>query len=246
MAPPDLYGMSLVELIKLIASGELTKEALDWAKKRVRELWNERKYGFTPDPELASGLQKVGKSEAYKRAKDCIGNHKYLEIIRLGLRIQKLSSEGQVETIGKIKDDVKRKYGIKGIRVLNMGSTGVLINVIQYLSHVKIYHDYGSEVLGEIFEDILEEWNKITIFHESDYGRDTLEKTIIRYMNLNHDVFFVFAAGNAGVQAIKTIAQLDNQNEIRNRNYMISLSNREEDQTGRVLYSWVFRKIEAF
>ncbi len=238
--PRDLLDLDLSDLLKLIAAGKLAGDALKWAKKRVKELWEKKEYGFTPDPELATSLQKISQTEAYRRIKQCIGNHRFLPVIRLGLRIEELSEEGRVDLISKIKDNVHKKYGFEGVRILNMGATGILKGIIQYLSDLKIRNDYTQNDIASIFEGILKRWSEITIFHKAEYGESILEKTIIKYMDAIKDVFFVFAAGTAGNQAKKVIARLNNNSEIRKRGYMFHLYSRREDLTGRSLFTWVF------
>lgn len=104
--PPELFEKTLPEILKYVALQKLTGGALEWAKNRVKELWDKKEYGFTIKPELASELQRISKSEAYRRTKDCIGNNKFLGIIKLGLRIEGLSESGKVALIADIKNDV--------------------------------------------------------------------------------------------------------------------------------------------
>ena len=238
--PRDLLDLDLSGLLKLITAGKLAGEALKWAKKRVRELWEKKEYGFTPDPELATSLQKISQTEAYSRMRQCIGNHRFLPVVRLSLRIEELSEEGKVDLISKIKDSVHKKYGFEGVRILNMGATGILKGIIQYLSDLKIRNNYTQNDVASIFEKILKKWTKISIFHKAEYGEIKLEKTIIKYMDAIIELFFVFAAGTAGNQAKKVIARLNNNSEIRRRGYMFDLYSRREDLTGRSLFTWVF------
>jgi|GEM_PF-1381008 hypothetical protein len=244
--PPDLLQKSLPELLKLYAAGKIAKEGLKWARNRIKELWDKREYGFTPDPELASDLQKVSKTDAYSRMKDCIGKHRLLSIIKLGIKVMELSEEGKGDQINRIRNDVYKKYGTEGVRIISMGSTGVLIGVIQYLSDIKIKHNYDQKFLSDTFEKILAEWTKITIFHKKEDGQRVLESKIIKYMDDSYDLFFVFAAGVAGDQAAKGIASLKKKKEIQRRNYMFSLYERKEDKTGRKLFTWVFEKLEGW
>ncbi len=238
--PPD---PSLRELLELIATGKLVGDALKEAKKKIKELWERREYGFTPDPELANELQRISKSDAYKRMKDCIGHHHFLSLIKLGLRIAELSDEGRVETIAKIKNSVYEKYGIRGVRILNMGGTGVLLEIIKYLSQLKMEKNYTQRDMAEKFEEIIDKWTEITIFHRAEHGQTVLRNTIIRYMEISRELFFVFASGVAGDQAKKVIADLSNNNEIRKRGYIFNLYERKEDMTGRLLYTWIFQKL---
>jgi len=142
MIPPDVYSelltKSLPELLKLYAAGTIGKDAIEWVKLRIKKLWEKKQYGFTPEPQIASGLQRINKSDAYQRTKGCIGNNPYLNLIRLGLRIEELSEKGKIEAIANMRNNVYDKYGNDGIKILNMGSTGALMPIIQHLSDIKI------------------------------------------------------------------------------------------------------------
>jgi len=131
----------LRELLELIVAGKLVGDALKEAKKKIKELWERKEYGFTPDPELASKLQRISKNDAYNRMKELIGNHPFLSLVRLGLVFAEISEEGEAEKIARVKREVHHIYGIKGVRVLTMGSTGVLLDVIRYLSDLKIKYN---------------------------------------------------------------------------------------------------------
>jgi len=89
-------------------------------------------------------LQRIGNSEAYKSAKTCIGNSKFLGLIKLGLRIEEFSEEGKTSIIANIKNDVYKKYDVEGVRILTMGSTGMLVGIIQSLNSIKIQHNYDQ------------------------------------------------------------------------------------------------------
>lgn len=241
--PPELLILSPLELLVLINLGALSGDTLKWAKKRVIELWATREYGFTPKPELLFELQKISKSDACKRLKECIGKHELLGLVKLGLRIEQLSDEGRIELIGNIKEDVYNKKGLKGIRILDMGSTGTLLGIIEYLSRLKIKHNYKQADLVDIFEKTIADWLLITIFHKTEHGQQMLKGQIITYMKIPRERFFVFASGSAGYSATRVIAELHNKNKIRNLGYSFELSSKKEDMTGRVLYTWVFEKI---
>lgn len=237
---PDVTDKSIPELLRLIAEGKLVGDALNWAKKRIAELWAKKEYGFTLEPEVASELQRISKSEAYKRMKDCIGKHRFLSLVKLGLRIAELSEEGKVETIAKIKDKVYANYELEGIRVLDMGSTGVLEDVVLHLSSIKIKKNYSQTHMAKMFEKILDDWTKMTIFHRTDHGPKNLEEKIVHFMNSQLELFFVFAIGGAGDQAKRVVATLNNNKSIRNMGYMFDLCSRKEDKVGREMYSWSF------
>ncbi len=245
--PPELFEKTLPDLLKYILLQKLTGGVLEWAKKRVKELWDKKEYGFTIKPELANDLQRISKSDVYKRAKESIGNNnKFLSLIKIGLRIEELSEQGKAALIADIKNDVYKKHQIDGVRILSMGSTGALISIIQHLSNVKMEHNYDQDYMSELFEKIIENWSKITIFHKSEHGSKKLETKIMGYMNTHYELFFVFAIGIAGEQAMKVIASLRNNGMIRNKGYTFKLYSRKEDDVGRSLFTWVFQDLLNF
>lgn len=242
----ELLSKPLPELLNWITLGKLTGDALEWARKRVKELWEKKEYGFTLNPELASDLQRISKSEAYKRIKECIGNSNLLGLVKLGLRIEELSDEGKVSLIANIKNDVYKKYGVEGVRILTMGSTGLLMGIIQYLSSIKIENNYSQTYMTDLFNRTLDNWMNITIFHKTEQGQKALEQKILAYMNGHHELFFVFSIGTASEQATKVIATLNNNGTIRKKGYMFNLYSRKEDLYGRVRHTWAFQNLYNF
>ncbi|MCZ7357484.1 MAG: hypothetical protein O8C66_07880 [Candidatus Methanoperedens sp.] len=243
--PPDLLDKTLPELLKLVALQKLTGKILDWATQRIKELWEKREYGFTPEPDVASGLQKISKSDAYRRMKECIGNHRFLGLVKLGFRVDELNEQGNTTAIAKIKSNVFEKHGVEGIRILTMGTTGVLTGIIQYLSDMKLKNDYSQAIMADHFEKIIKNWMQITIFHQAVQGQRTLEKGILTYMKANYDIFFVFSMGTASEQATKLIAQLKKDGIIKKNGYMFDLYRRRE-VAGRVMHTWVFQNIKEW
>lgn len=242
--PPDLLDKTLPELLKLVALQKSGK-ILDWVRQRIKELWEKKEYGFSPEPEIASGLQKISKSDAYQRMKACIGNHRFLGLIKLGFRCDELNEQGNTAAIAKIKTNVYEKHGVEGIRVLTMGTTGVLVGIIQYLSDMKIKNDFSQAIMADRFDKIIENWIQITIFHQTEQGQTALEKSIRNFMKANYEIFFVFSMGTASSQATKVIAQLKNDEIIRKNGYMFNLYSRKE-VAGKVMHTWVFQNIKEF
>jgi hypothetical protein len=250
MIPPDVYSellaKSLPELLKLYAAGKIGKDALGWVKLRLIELWEKKQYGFTPEPKIASGLQRINNTDAYRRTKECIGHNPYLNVIRLGLRIEELSENGRADSIAKMKNDVYDKYGNEGITILNMGSTGVLMPIIQHLSNIKLEDNSSQAFMSDYFKKVIENWKNITIFHQTEHGEEALVEKIKHYMDAHIEIFFVFSIGTAGDQAKKAISTLSNDGTIQNKGYMFSLISRKEDQMGRDHFSWIFKNIYNF
>lgn len=246
MIPPELLGMGLTELLTVYYAGKVSKDSLEWISNKVKEILAQKQYGFTPEPKIATELQQITKSDAYRRTKECIGNNPLLNVIRLGLRMEKLTEEGKTEAIGNIKNNVIRKYGLEGITILNMGATGALMPIIQHLSDMKIENDYDQIYMLNNFKKVIENWTNITIFHQTEHGKKALVEKIKRYMDAQLEIFFVFSIGSAGDQAKKAISTLSNDGTIQQKGYMLTLISRKEDQMGRDHFSWVFKNIYTF
>ncbi len=243
--PPDLLDKTLPELLKLVALQKVSGKILDWTYQRIKELWEKREYGFTPDPEVAAGLQNISKSDAYKRMRECIGNHRFLGLVKLGFRVDELNEQGKTAAIANIKSNVFEKHGIEGVRIITMGTAGILTGIIQYLSDTKLKNNYSQAIMSDQFDNIIKNWTQITIFHQAEKGSRTLEKSIRTFMKANYPIFFVFSMGAASEQATKLIAQLRRDDIIRKNGYMFTLYRRKE-VAGRVMHTWLFQNIEDF
>src|SRR5574340_274235 len=100
--------------------------------------------------------------------------------------------------------------------------------------------------MADLFNDILQNLQKITIFHQSEKGQTNLETKILSYMNAKYNLFFVFSIGSASEQATKVIAYLSNAGTIRKNGYIFNLYSRKEDMVGRIMLTWVFENLHAF
>ncbi|MCJ7648261.1 MAG: hypothetical protein MUP85_06585 [Candidatus Lokiarchaeota archaeon] len=243
--PIELLEKNIPQLLEYIVAGKVTKEVLDWARRRVRELWDKKEYGFTPEPEVAYGIQKIGKSDAFKRMRECIGNHPYLTLIKLSIRIQELSEKGNRESVYNLKNEVYKKYGLEGIRILTMGTTGVIFSIIQHLSNIKIENDFDQSYMLAVLDKIIQNWTQITIFHKVEDGQEKRDEKIISFMDNHLELFFVFSIGTASDQAKKAIALLNTKGTIHEKGYMLSLNSKRVDMIGREYYSWVFRSLDS-
>ena len=246
MIPPELIGMGLSELLAVYYAGKVSKDSLDWIRNKVKEILAQKRYGFTPEPKIATELQQITKSDAYRRTKECIGNTPLLNVIRLGLRMEKLTEEGKIEAIGSIKNNVIKKYGMEGITILNMGATGALMPIILYLSDMKIENDYDQIYMLDYFNKVIANWSNITIFHQTEHGQEALTSKIKKYMDAHFEIFFVFSIGTAGGQAMKSIATISNDGTIQYKGYMFTLISKKADQNGRDHFAWLFRNIYNF
>ncbi len=54
-----ISSMGIKELLSLLLSAKYGKEAVEYIRKRIRELWDQGKYGFTPNAEESNALYKI-------------------------------------------------------------------------------------------------------------------------------------------------------------------------------------------
>lgn len=245
--PPDLASKTIPDLLKLIVSGKISIDFAVGVKQWIKSEWDKKQYGFTPDTETADGLKKVTNSDAYKRMKECIGTSTpYLDVVRLGLLIEDLSYKGGGKEASDLKNNVYKKYGMDGVTILNIGNVGVLVSVIEHMSNQKINNDYSQEYMLDYFMKIIKNWNQISIYHKQDRGTSELTRKINALMDIRYEIFFVFAIGSAGEQAIKTIAKLNTKKTIQKKGYMMHLISRKSDKIGRDHFAWAFDIIDMY
>ena len=244
--PPELLTKTVPELLALLNAGKISKDFIEWAGKKIKDSLDRKEYGFTPDVETATALKNITKSDAYKRMRQCIGPSSYLSVIRLSLRGEELSYNAGKEEIDKVKNGVYKKYGDDGITILNMGSTGILVPLIQHLSDLKIENNCSEDEMLHHFLEMVHNWDAMTIFHKTTDGRDDLVKKVSQYMNAQYEVFFVFAIGEASMQAKKAISSLNNKGIIQKKGYVFRLIHLERDHKERDHYSWFFKNIYTF
>ncbi len=245
--PPELIervsSMGIKELLALLISSKYGPEAVNHIREKVKELWNQRKYGFTPDAEESNALYEIGRSDVYRRFKDCLESHWSTDLIRVGIHISRLNDEGKREVVQKIKDSVYKKYGKRGTAIINMGSTGVITEIIDHLSGLRLRTDLNRRDLGIEFDKIIDTWERITFFVKADDSDDKIYSRITSLMDNRFQIFFVSAYGSAGINAMRVINKLNNEEKIPDNNYALSYGSRR-DKAGLKLHLWTFELME--
>jgi len=214
--------------------------------QEIKDYLDEKKekFGFTPDKEEASSLKKIGKDPRFCRLEELIGSHESLNLVRVGIHIMKLNDEGKRQIIDKIKRNIKKKYGYRGIIILDIGTTGVIFDVISYLDNtLRLRKGHSKEKILKEFNRMLDEWENITIFVREEHNKGFVWNHIELYMRLKYPLFFVFAYGSACDVAMKTIAEMNVAGLITQENHYLFFVNSEKDKAGKVKMSWRFEKI---
>lgn len=244
MIPPELIefvaNLSLKDLITYGAGGAaLTKygiEGMHYIKEKVKEKWALKQYGFTPNAEEAKRLHQIEEKDIYKRLVDCVGEHWALPLIRVGIYLSDINDSGRKELANKIRAGVQNRYDIKGLRVLELGSTRMIINVIQYVSDLKLLKNLTKEELSLELDKIIEHWAKSTIFVKLGDKISNLEVQCIRSMNNSTEPFFLFACGSAVKQAIKFIEHINKEDLLSKHNYNFNFTSKNPSGNLEILF----------
>lgn len=209
-------------------------------KRTIINLLDKKKYGFVPDEQEAKAIKRISESPRFCRLKELIGNHESLNLVRVGIYIMELNDIGERQLINEIRNRVNKRYGHRGMKIINLGSTGTIFDVIDYLDTLKLRKGYGKEHIILEFNKILDNWERITIFVKSEQDEKSLYQNIQIYMRLKHPIFFVFAYGTACSVAMKTIADMNNARLITQKNHYLIWSKPGKDRAGKLKYAWNF------
>lgn len=143
--------------------------------------------------------------------------------------------------VRKIKDGVYKKYGSRGIKIIDMGATGIIFSVASFLSDRKIRENLNPLDMALEFDKLLDGWDQATIFVKKDDEVIPIYKKILGHMD-KYPLFFLFAYGSAVLKASKAIAKLNNEGTIHDKKYWF-FTYPNVDQAGMRNNSWVFERL---
>jgi hypothetical protein len=162
------------EPLEDIAKGA-TKGALEWTSDFIKKLainFQNNKLKFIRDKEnieIAKEQYNSGELQIYKTY---IQDKNKLMILRMGLVLRKLESGGEKEKKQTLREDIMKRYDIKGLHVAQFVENGILNRYIGIL-----LDDIGSiEKFKERINEIINNIEKYVIFVKAiDTERFVLE-----------------------------------------------------------------------
>lgn len=247
--------MDVAKLLELITSNpERALFIIYGAKKLSQEIWNKiskkykevqklKKFGCTPSDELATKLIKIDGSESFCRLKKIIGNHETLKVVRIGLYLEKLNKEGVTSLVKDIKNEIWENHSSEGMNLINMGSSGLLSPLIEQLETLKETNKLSKSQLIKEYEYAIQKLDDISIWVNRHDLIENIMLRIKRKMKLMRPkIFFIIAAGNASTKTAEAIAKLNNQNQIRERGYMVFQPQITPFGHQKSQYLWTFYK----
>ena len=199
-------------------------------------------YNENENKKESDSIQKIDKNPKFSRLIELIGKHESLYLVKIGIYIMTLNDKGKRQLIDTIKEDVANKYGTVGVNILYLGSTGVVFDVIDYLDTLNLKGKTKDEIITE-FERILDEWEQITFFITKDHDENHVRENIEIHMKLGQPIFFVFAYGSACNVAMRTIAKMNVERLIRQKDHYLFFVTPDIDKAGRIKMAWRFEKI---
>lgn len=219
-------------------------ENVDNIKDRIREFLTNDKLAACPEDNKASKLDKIRERQIYKRFIECVGIHRTESIVCAGIYLSELSIDDSNKEIEEINRDVNQRYGPRGWKVLKMGSTGVIYDVISYLDDLR-KKDASQEDIVRVYERILDEWEEIAIFVKKGQNDEEVITECNRIMDQKKSFFFVFAIGERAYKpAVEAIIKLQQGDIFRQKGYMLMQG--ESPRRGNVrTYRCIVEKIET-
>ena len=118
---------------------------------------------------------------------------------------------------------------------MNLGSTGIIKEIVSYLDDIKLRKDYNYIEMGKIFDKILNDWRDITIFVKKEDSPNEIKIKITQKMFEKRIIFIIFGKGYAANIAISAIVSMKLNNEFEG--YLFFL----QENLNRS-YTWVFEK----
>src|SRR3989344_307868 len=160
------------DLEKLLAQAALIKVEQVSARflKKIQEAWQRGKYGISFNSDEANHLKEISENLTYKTYKKIVGKNPYTPYIKLGILLYELSlkPEGK-ERFDEISKEVYRKKTEKIRRVIHIGSTGVIIHILEYLNNLSETRKISKERITEEFEKIMDAWEQYSIAVKNDF-----------------------------------------------------------------------------
>lgn len=219
----------------------VTKGFTNSLKDKISKIWLKNEYGVTLEPKEGESLKRIGENEFYRVFKKYLGEHWSIKLIKVGLYISELNEEGKRKRAQDLQNEAYKKHGPKGVKIIQLASTGILIPVMGYIIDLKLYKDANPIVLNQAFDKILEEWDMVSVPVNNDTNEITLKHEIISKMDYNHPIFFVYAAGNPSRIAQLTLAKMNNE-ALFSGKYLMTPKIKMIDNTEYCL--WIFEKVQ--
>lgn len=197
--------MSSDDPLESIAKGA-TKGGLEWSADFIKGLvvkFQDNRLKFIKDKEnlkIAKEQYDSGELQIYRAY---INDKQKLMILRMGLVLRRLESEGEMERKRDLREDIMKKYEIKGLHVAQFVENGILNRYIGILlDNISSIEDF-KEKINEIIENI----EKYVVFVKgSDSERSVLD-SCLRITTSNLSMIFIVSGIGSAAELIRAIEE---------------------------------------
>ncbi len=214
------------------------KSFLEETSEGIKKFFLKYKVGFLPEGMDYSEYQKIKNKTVFKQLKFLIGNHPTLSIILTGLYISSLDKGLKKKIVEENKQRIYPKYKSKGVSIMNMATTGFIEDYVKWLSKYNVEKNPSQQELIDFYEKILEDWRERSIFIQSFIQNKTIINKIMSKINMEKDVFFVFASGSAIKITEESISEIA-KSDLKENSYDFLTEKLHNDENERV---WIFEK----
>lgn len=215
------------------------KSFLDETKDKLENFFSQNKVGFLPEGYSYANIRKAQKKTSFKQLKYLIGNHETMPIISIGIWINSLPEEEQKKIAEDTRDEVYKKYKKRGVSILNMAATGFMEAFIRQLTNYSLRKDISKEELIDIYEQALEDWEKITFFVQKTQSKEMIATTIKSKLLQGAAFIYVFASYSAIRTTKEAISELEKENIIEQFWYQL-YEEKLEPENNKIV--WTFEK----
>ncbi len=235
-------SQALIVIETLKTAGSLTKEHFKKISKKFKQTQKLKKFGCTPDDEIADKLRKIDSTPEFCRLHKLIGNHPTLRLARIGLYLETLNKEGQTQVVEKIRGQIFENHREVGLQFLDIGSSGLMTEVINSLENINNEFNLPKNDLIRKYEYIIQKMKYITIYVDNEQSSQNIELKVSQKMDQFPEDFYVIATGIASDKTMQVIARMNNQKKFQERGYMLFSPNIKPHGDTKKQYIWTFSR----
>jgi len=180
------------------------KGALEWGESFIKNLANrfkENEVRFIEDKntlEIAKEQYNSGELQIYKHY---IDDKNKLMILRMGLVLRKLERLGERDRKQKLREDIMKKYEIKGLHIAQFVENGVLNRYIGILlddiSSIEKFKDRINEIINNI--------EKYVLFVKTGDSERFVLESCLRITTSNLSMIFIVSGMSSAAEIIRKI-----------------------------------------